>query len=34
VECRKDQPVIDANPDDYKPIKQVMQAQSDLVKSR
>jgi hypothetical protein len=31
VECRKDQPVIDETPAAYKPIEQVMQAQSDLM---
>ncbi|MDD5273700.1 MAG: RtcB family protein [Methylovulum sp.] len=31
VECRKDKSVIDETPSAYKPIEQVMQAQSDLV---
>lgn len=31
VECRKDSSVIDETPSAYKPIEQVMQAQSDLV---
>jgi len=31
VECRKDPSVIDETPAAYKPIEQVMQAQSDLV---
>ena len=31
VECRKDESVIDESPAAYKPIEQVMAAQSDLV---
>jgi tRNA-splicing ligase RtcB len=31
VECRKDEAVIDETPAAYKPIEQVMEAQSDLV---
>jgi tRNA-splicing ligase RtcB len=31
VECRKDEDVIDETPSAYKPIEQVMEAQSDLV---